>query len=334
MSRETQLWYWFVFQSGLPTLRAKELLLNRLDEGRTLEEVMDALPHDAARLGLSAREARALRPPETLPRVVALRWNEAAYPRGLHRLPLKLRPALLFAEGSTALLERPIVYLPPASIAAEERETVREVLSLLLGESLLPAAVHGSDQAALLVEEMAYAEGETLLFVRAGVDAVELREGERTLLAQERLLLISPLPPGASYKPEWDVVLQEVEAATARRFLLTGIRPTVPRFLADHAELPALWFHPGAGRASVPGHVEHAGDVAAALLWLSGDKAGSDTSTAASASLASMAARPLGAEPPADPPPTPEETLRILQQGGAVPPVLRRRLLGDQEDDA
>ncbi len=332
MSRETQLWYWLLFQSTFSTSRAKELLTRCSDQGEAVADVLSALPREASRFGLDPQEARRLQPPEALPDVNAIRWNEAHYPQGLHKLPLKLRPALLFVEGSTALLERPIITLPPAPIPDEERETVREALSLLLDESLLPATVQGSDQAALLMTEMAHAAGHVLLFVRAGLDAVELNEEARTLLAQDRLVLVSPLPPGTPPNPKWDRVLIEVEAAMADRCVLTTAQPSVPRFLSNHPDVPTLWLHTGAGKARVPTQVEHADDPAALLVWLTEGAEPEENSTTPQTPSIAEAARPLGAELPDDPPPTPEETLRILKKGGNVPPVLRKRLFGDAED--
>ncbi len=341
MSRETQLWYWLLFQSTVPTSRAKELLARCSDQEATLGDVFNALPREAARFGLNRQEVRKLQPPESLPDVNAIRWDEERYPQGLLRLPLKLRPALLFVEGSTALLERPIVTLPPAPLPDEERGTAQEALSLLLDESLLPAVVHGSDQAALLMTEMAHTAGHMLFFVRAGLDTVELEEEERALLAQERallaqdrLLLVSPLPPGTSPNPKWDRVLSEVEAAMADRCVLTTAQPSVPQFLSNHPEIPTLWLHRGAGKARVPEQVEHADDPAALLVWLTEKTDAEEIAEPQSTVSLADAARPLGADAPADPPPTPEETLRILQKGGNVPPALRERLFGDSENSS
>lgn len=332
MSRETQLWYWLLFDSELSTSRAKELLAWCSDQEETLDDVLSALPREATRFDLKPQEARKLHPPEDLPDVNAIRWDEGRYPQGLRRLPLKLRPALLFVEGPAALLERPIVTIPPALITDGEKEIVREALSLLLDESLLPAVVHGSDQAVLLTAEMAHTAGHALLFVRAGLDTAELDEVERALLAQDRLMLVSPLPPGTSSNPTWDRVLSEVEAAMADRCVLTTTQPSVPRFLSNQPEIPILWLHTGTGKTHVPDQVEHADDPAALLVWLTEEADSEKTSeTQPSLSIAD-AARPLGTELPDDPPPTPEETLRVLKKGGNVPPVLRKRLLGDTEE--
>jgi len=332
MSRETQLWYWLLFQSTFPTSRAKELLARCSDQEDALSDVLSALPREAARFELNRQEARTLRPPEDLPNVNAIRWDEARYPQGLRRLPLKLRPALLFVEGSTALLERPIVTIPPAPISDDERGTVQEALSLLLDESLLPAAVHGSDQAALLMTEMAHTAGHVLLFIRAGLDDVKLNEAERALLAQDRLVLVSPLPPGTAANPKWDGVLSEVEAAMADRCVLTTAQPSVPQFLSNHPKIPTLWLHTGAGKTRVPEQVEHADDPAALLVWLTEETESEEISDAQAPQSIAEAARPLGTDLPDDPPPTPEETLRILKKGGNVPPALRERLLGDAEN--
>jgi hypothetical protein len=180
--------------------------------------------------------------------------------------------------------------------------------------------------------EMAHTAGQMLLLVRAGLDAVELSEEARALLAQDRLALASPLPPGTSPNPKWDRVLSEVEAAMADRCVLTSAQPSVPKFLSNHPEIPTLWLHRGAGKARVPDHVEHAADAAALLIWLTEETDAEETAEPQSTLSLVEAARPLGTDAPADPPPTPEETLRILKKGGNVPPALRDRLFGDTED--
>ena len=334
MSRETQLWYWLLFRSELPTSRAKDLLDRWTEAGQTLSDVLRGLPRGAAQFGLKTEEARQLQPPNKLPDINAIRWDESRYPQGLQRLPLKLRPALLFVEGPEALLERQVVTLPPAPIAEAEREAAREALSLLLGESLLPAAVQGSDQAALLLVEMSHAEGDVLLMARAGLDQIERSEAARRLLANERLLLVSPLPPGTPPNPKWAAVLREVEAAMADRCLLTTARPPVARFLSTHPEIPLLWLHTGVGKAQVPDHAEHAKEPATLLTWLAGEAQPEQSLQAQPAPSLADAARPLGEAPPDEPPPTPEETLQILQKGGDVPPALRARLMGEAPDES
>jgi hypothetical protein len=330
VSRETQLWYWFLFGETLSTQRAKELLTKWIEDEQTLEETLRSFPNAPQAETLRPEERRRLRPPDNLPAISAVRWNEDVYPTGLHRLPMKLRPALLFTRGSAALLQRPIVYFPPAEIPEEAQLPVREALSLLLGESLLPAAVHDSPQAALLIGEMAAAEGEALLFVRAGLPQVTPTERETRLIEQERLLLVSPLPPETPANPRWDSVLAQVEASSATHCILTGASPT-PLSIPDQTP-PTAWLteETVAGEASVSVERVSPADL---LMWLTGAQASKDDEKTETAQpTLSEAARPLGANGPTEPPPTPEETLDILKQGGDVPAVLRNRLLGDQKD--
>jgi hypothetical protein len=331
VSRETQLWYWFLFGEALSTQRSKELLIAWVEDDQTLEETLRGFPNAPQAKTLRPEERRRLRLPDKLPAVSAVRWNEAPYPSGLHRLPLKLRPALLFTRGPAALLQRPIVYLPPAALSEEAQEPVREALSLLLGESLLPAAVHGSDQAALLVQEMAHAEGEALLFVRAGLPQITPTEEEAILIKQERLLLVSPLPPETPANPRWDSVLLQVEASSATHCILTGESPTLPA--ADGRQPPTAWLtteersqqkKPASATALSPADL---------LVWLTSQESTSPKEKAETSQPSlTEAARPLGADTPTDPPPSPEETLDILKRGGEVPAVLRKRLLKDQEE--
>ncbi len=330
MSRETQLWYWFLFGEALSTQRAKELLTKWIKDGQTLEDTLRGFPNTPQAKTLRPEERRRLQLPESLPPISAVRWDEELYPAGLHRLSLKLRPALLFTRGPVMLLQRPIVYIPPAESPEEAQLLAREALSLLLGESLLPAAVHGSPQAALLIEELAAAEGEALLFVRAGLPQITPSERETRLIEQERLLLVSPLPPEAPANPRWDSVLSQVEASSATHCILTGASPTPPS--TPGRTPPTAWLTEERGEGEAPASVERV-RPADLLLWLTGSSASERADKpATSQPTLSEAARPLGADPPAEPPPTPAETLDILKRGGDVPAVLRDRLLSEQKD--
>lgn len=314
-SYETQLWYRLLFGGILSTRRAKELLIRWDREGYALAEILRS-PEKAEQLGFSLEEARKIQAVEDLPPTPAVRWNEAAYPDGLRNLPVKVRPALLFYRGNAALLQRSIVYLPPGPLPAEDRDLIREMVSLLLGESLSPSVLWGSEQAALLLEEMTHAEGEILLFVRSGLDQVDLGEREKRLLERGRLLLVSPLPPGTAPNPQWDDLLAEIEGAAAHRCILTTkilhvSAPTCP-------QTPTLWLTSSIPEASLPGGIHRATDPAGVLLWLADIKPGGPRGRSASDNESDLG-----------PPPTPEETLGILEKGGSVPEVLRKRLLGE-----
>ena len=154
MENETQLWTWFLFGGALSTHRAKTLLAEWEQRGFKLGDVLQQPTTRAAQLGLTGEEASKLRVPTNLPDVSALRWNEPRYPYGLHNLPFKLRPSLLFYSGDANLLIRPVVYLAPDVISENDQEVLQEVIGMILGENLLLAAFHDSPQAALLLEEL------------------------------------------------------------------------------------------------------------------------------------------------------------------------------------
>lgn len=309
-----ELWYWLLFESPLGTQRAKQLLARWHEEGWRVEEVLETLPDGAESAGLSLEEARKLQIPVEPPSVEALPWSASSYPQGLHALPLRLRPALLFYGGSRSLLARPLLYLLPTPLKEEERELLRETAALLLGERVLPAALHASDQAAVLLEELAHTEGEVGLFVRSGLDEVALSAREEALLEAGRLLLLSPLPPGTAHNPDLNPLLEQVEEAAAQHTLLVSATPPSD---ADDRTTEVLWIAPPSTEESdaIPG-VQRLSDPAALLLWLAGLQA--DTPAPASDPIVEALA--------SEPPPSPEETLRILEQGGHVPEILRRRL--------
>ena len=312
MEQETALWNWFLFGGSVPTLRAKTLLQQWHASGFALRDVLGKLPAGAASLGLTAEEARSLQPPASLSALSALRWDEPEYPTGLQRLPLKLKPALLFYQGEKQVLLHPIIYFPPAPIQEEEEETVREALSLVLGEALLPAAVQGSEQAALLLEEMEITEGEALLFVRSGLDQREATTQELLLLEQHRLLLLSPLPAGTPLNPKWDPMLSQVEEAAATCSVSTAA--AMPP--AAIPGTPTLWITAALPSPSMPADVHIIQDAMELITWL----------------LNHENSRPLTPEEDAEADPevlpslSPEETLHILEHGGHIPDILRKKL--------
>ncbi len=322
MPDETQLWTWFLFDAGLAPQRAKTLLSAWDQRGLTLRDVLDALPAQANALGLTPEEAAKLRPPAPLPEVAALRWNEPLYPMGLHQLPFKLRPALLFYTGDLSLLMRPSIYLAPGPLDAETRELLQETVGILLGENLLLAAFRESPQAILLLEEMIASEGEALFFAKQGLAQLALPDDEQALVQAQRLLVVSPLPPTASPNPAWDDVLQQVAAGAAMRCVYTDA--TALTKIEGNVNALLLAASPGTRAPQGIRVVTNAAEVA---LWL----------TELPATLVSVAQQPaimpstsseLTAEPPTDPPPTPAEALRVLEKGGRVPDALKKRLFG------
>jgi len=322
--KETRLWAWMLFNSTLPTPRTKTLLERLNRENRPLSDLLPQLPAAAAALGLTQEETTLLRAaPATLPARPALRWNEPTYPARLQQLPVKLRPALLFYRGPIAALIQPIIYLPPADLDEEESERTREALSQLLGENLLPAAFQGSGPAALLLEEMADTEGQALLFARCGIDQLELTAEENALLDEGRLLILSPLPPTAAANPAWQSVLEQIAAGMSARLLLSNASQ-VP-VAVSQPETPGLWLTPEP-QGSLPANLHTAEDPAEISLWVNDLAVTTPAVTAAPAAAPSPVETDLPEAAPLPPLP-PQETLRTLAGGGAIPEVLRQRIL-------
>lgn len=324
MADETQLWAWFLFNAGLAPQRAKTLLAAWDQRGLTLRAVLEALPAQAAALGLTPEEAAKLRPPHELPEVAALRWNEPLYPMGLHQLPFKLRPALLFYRGDVSLLMRPLIYLAPGPLNDESRELLQETVGILLGENLLFAAFRESPQAALLLEEMIASEGEVLFFAKQGLAQLTLPEDERTLVQAQRLLVLSPLPPAAFPNPAWDDVLQQVATAAAMRCVYTDTAAVAK--IEGNVNALLLAASPD---VSVPHDIRVVTDAAEAALWLT-ELPAAPVSAAQPSTATPSASLELAAELPAAPPPSPAEALRVLEKGGRVPEALKKRLFGNK----
>jgi hypothetical protein len=320
MVDETQLWAWFLFSAGLVPQRAKTLLSAWDQRGLTLRAALEALPAQANALGLTPEEVAKLRPPHELPAIDALRWNESLYPLGLHQLPFKLRPALLFYSGDLSLLMRPIIYLAPGPLDDETRELLQETVGILLGENLLLAAFRESPQAALLLEEMAASEGEVLLFAKQGLAQLTLPENEQALWQVQRLLILSPLPPNTPPNPAWDDVLQQVVAGAAMHSVYS--HTTALEKIEGNINAILLATSPG---IHTPQGIRVVTNAVEAALWLTElpvtpANAGQQPAAAPSAPLG------LTVELPIDPPPSPAEALRVLEQGGRVPEALKKRL--------
>ena len=344
MDTDVDLWTWLLFASGLSTLRAKELLRTWQGAGVHPAEAITALPAAGPHLGISESEAFQLaaafqrRVPAQNAAVAAITWDAPTYPAGLTTLPLKLQPALLFHRGDPELLNRMIVYLPPGDLPVEDQEPVREVISLLLGEHVLLGVYQDSAQAALVLEELASAEGEVLLFARSG-----LARNYPTPIADDhplsmRVLIISPLPPAVPQKPAWDMVLQQVALAAADRVILTGHTDETTVDALEERPRPTVALSSATGGAFAP--PSRARDVRAVqspadvLDWIAGATLSPDGATAEPHSP--YVERPSDAkdsfalgEPDTAPPPSPEQILKTLSKGGEIPEVLRRRLLSE-----
>ena len=333
---DAALWAWFLFDSGLPTQRGKALLDAWHTQPLTLQAALARLPADAAALGLTPAEAARLSPPEARPELQALTWNASLYPEGLRQLAVKLRPALLYYKGEPALLWRPIITLAPGALDRSRENHLREVINLLLGEELLLAAYEGSDQAALLMEEMAYSQGEMLLFANAGLEARAASGTESQLIADSRVLVLSPLPPTAPHRPAWDSILTQVALAAADRIILSGDTAQQPHAVTGLGATPTLALSGTSPDVRVPAahrprNVQVTNVPADVLLWvesllpeheLSEGTAGHTTVTG------DLSAYALPEED-SGPVPSTEEILATLGRGGAIPEALRRRLEGD-----
>ena len=317
MTTETQLWAWFLFGSGLLPQRAKTLLAHWQERGLTLQAALNQLPAQAQSLGLQPGEANHLRPPDNLPAIAALRNDEPLYPIGLRHLPPKLRPALLFYTGAAWLLMRPIIYLAPDAIPPDVQEPMREAVSILLGEYLLPAAFRNSAQAALLLEEMIDSEGETLLFAREGVDRLVFSDQEQALLEAGRLLIVTPLPPDAAANPSWDSLLQQIATAAAARRIV--VDPASLQATGSEISPPTLLLTSSSLSEPLPQATVASTNPADILAWIADvPEPALPTSTPGATTT----------EPAPEPPSSPEEVLRTLEVGGRVPEALRKKLLG------
>ncbi|MBN1921993.1 MAG: hypothetical protein JW892_12160 [Anaerolineae bacterium] len=310
--RETQLWYWLLYSGVLPTTRAKNLLSSWSKERLSVESVLDSLPLKGSQAGLNDAETRALKPPPRLETITALRWNEDGYPKGLETLDLKLRPALLFYQGNPKLLARPLLAIPPAPLDTASTLLLQETLGQVLGDATLLAATHGSAQAAILLNELTDSEGDALLYVRQGLNTIEHSKEEQRLLVEGRLLLLSPLNPTAPANPKWEPVLSQVELAAAEHILWVSSEP--PTTSTDRA--PTLWLTPTLASAPTMTGLRASDEPGDVLLWLLEKSSAPETPDTMTLS-----------ETPVLPPLPPDETLRILERGGAIPEALRQRLL-------
>lgn len=332
----TGLWAWFLFDSGLPAQRAKGLLSAWQDQGLTLEAALAQLPGRARTLGLTPAEAARLALPEQLPERSALCWDDAFYPRGLRALPLRVRPALLFYQGEPVLLSRPILTLAPSTLggatgdaSSPDRQLLRETLALLVGEAVLMAVYEGSDQAGLLLQEIADADGEALLFAKSGLDVRDPGPWEEALVEAGRLLIVSPLPGHVAYQPAWDQVLQEVAVAAAEALLLTGDAARLPQAVIGLGNKPAFAIAGATPEVSPAPNVQPSSNPAGVLTWLDDvlPTPGLDETITVEPDVDLADGE---AEVELGPPPSPDEILDTLSKGGAIPDVLRKRLLGEE----
>lgn len=316
MHTETQLWIWFLFGSGLSAQRAKQLLYQWQHKDLSLQAALAAVPTQAKAMGLAPQEAAKLTPPNTLPHQKALRWDEPPYPRGLQELPLKMRPALIFYCGAAHLLMRPIIHMTENDIPETSQDAMHQIVEILLGGTLLPAAIRGSAQATLLLEEMQNGEGEILLFARAGIAQLKLSEQEQQLLEAQRLVIVTPLPPQTRANPAWAAILESVAHAAASGSISNEIKPQT---VSDEVSpAPNLLFSETPPQLPLAPHITHIDIPEDIFNWLA------DIPTDANPA----ATLPITPVPQTEKAPlTPEETLNIIEVGGKIPEALRKKLL-------
>jgi len=341
MIDDSALWTWFVFDSGLPTQRAKALLEAWQTAGISLTGALEQVQAQAALLGLTPGEAgllasgrAALRAAPDPPQ--ALTWLDALYPRGLRALPLRVRPALVFYQGDTSLLAHPIVYLAPGSVSAGQEELVRETLSLLLGEDIVVGVFEGTPQAALAMDEATAAEGELLIFARSGLGRREPGESESQFVAHGRALLVSPLPPSVPFQPGLESVLHQVAWYASERVILTAdSSPSYPPsgWLTSK---PVLELRSAVEHQPQPAPCATAREPSDVLDWMEGRTAPEplpggvfDGPQGPTSGTSTTIADDDGGLDALDhlPPLSPEEILKTLGKSGAIPEVLRRRIL-------
>ncbi len=307
MATDPALCAWFLFHSGLKTSRAKLLLSRWQQAGATLADALRKLPEGASDLELTPEEAQKLHPPAQRPPTEAICWDDPLYPAGLRDLPLKKRPALLFTAGKRELLRYPRIYLPPDVPTPEARTLLQEAIEILLGEAILPATFVGSETAELLWEVMGTTEGAALLWTYHSLERLELPPKAQKWHERQRLLLITPLPPGAGSNPAWKQMLHAVAQADAGGSITTEAVAAQPSSVVR----PTLLLGE-APPADLPSYVTVSDEPLEILFWLPHEP---PAPTAA-----------LVAETPPEYTRTPEETLQLLESGGHVPEVLRARL--------
>ncbi len=315
--RETARWYWLLFESSFSTLNAKRHLARWQEQGLSLNDVLDLLPDRRREVGLTRDEARQLRPPDSLPTVQALRWNSPHYPDGLHDLPLRRQPALLFARGDTALLTRPIVTFVPGNPNEETMAMLREVMGVLLGENLLLAALTNSVQAKLLLDEMTYSDGEIVLFATSGMDRYEPTGIETRYVDAGRLVLATPLPPAMTANPSLEPLLRQIASAASARRILSSASDGSDA--GDPARPTRALTRPP--RPSASTHLQFTDNASDVLVWVQDPERDLNRDPLPTGEQDDTPATPL----------TPEQTLNLLEQGGNVPPALRARLTHSQD---
>jgi len=324
---ETDLWRWWLFESGLSRRRAREIIMQGA-QSNALSLFWQAGPEILAQqLALSPTEIALLREAQAgWPQIEArfeaernqgmktLRLNEPGFPDSLLRfLPPDQRPLLLFLRGETTLLDLPLAL--PATAAPLDAPTeawTLETLAELTAEGALALFIARAGFDARGVKAFLEAGIPFALVIPQGIAAYEPPAGLQKALDEERVLLISP------FQPHWQPPARSENPMLPHASDFA--KSLAHALLAPGAPLP----HPAAGQPCFRGpgvaDEERCPDVY-------------DGAEAFFLRLAEAAApiplTPTAAAPTPDPdlpPPSPEEILSTLTQGGKIPPALAARL--------
>jgi len=316
-NKETALWAWLLFDAGIKTYRAKQILSLLQEKELTLEELIQLPSGQLLTVGFDPYKGVLSRTPTVRPCVSAIRWNESPYPQGLHELTIKYKPALLFFTGSLNLLKRSIIYLEPGKISPKAEDILPGIVDLLLDGSILPAVFTRSPQEEILIKQMAYSEGEALIFVDQGLDQWTPSEEILDHIQAGRIVALSPMPPNAKANPTLTPIIQRIAAASANRWVISA--PHYNRLQNAGFNRPALLLEPNRTPASqqLPDS-ENAVDISDAIDWLN------------NASILPTQQTTVKKEKTLSerlPPQSSKQALHILERGGKVPEALRQRLL-------
>jgi hypothetical protein len=200
----------------------------------------------------------------------------------------------------------------------DEIAMLREAIGALMGENLLLTALVDSVQATLLIEEMAYSDGEVLLVPTSGLETYQAPGAVTRYVETGRLVLATPLPPTLGPSPDLEPLLQQITStASSRRILSSDSDP----YDAGTPPRPTLALTPAATHRSESSRVQVTDNAADVLLWVQ-----DPDQDLQSGAFSPTVQRDETTEIPL----SREETLSLLEQGGNVPPALRARLTDTQ----
>jgi hypothetical protein len=321
---ETTLWIWLLFHAGIKTFQAKQLLSSLSVQDMTLSTFIRTPSEKRLSLGFDEEHALISQPAGASVYPPAIRWNEELYPQGLHDLPLKIKPAVIFYQGTSDLLSRPIIYLEPGEIPDNNLELVTGMVELLLDSEWLPAVFVGSPQETILIDLMTHNAGEVLIFLDRGVEQWRPVDKVAHFMHQGRILVLSPLPSHTPATPALTIILRQIASAAACRWVASsGV--TLENRQAE-INRPALQLHAnGSPEGIALRGVKIAVNIPDAIAWL----------VVSRQSLQNPALTPEGnltvsPELPDNDnlePISADNALEILESGGNVPDILRQRLM-------